>query len=149
MFLGVIYLGQRKYEEALKELELAISFNPNSAIVTRNHSLILRSIGQYEDAIEMAKKAMRLDPLSKDPRYSHELAGVYFFNRDFDHAVTEYEKALKLNPDFMTSYIGHTATYSLLGMDEKALAATEQLLRLNQYAVLKINHCDIVFISQV
>jgi len=31
----------------------------------------------------------------------------------------------------MTSYIGLTATYSLLGMDEKAHVAAEQLLRLN------------------
>jgi len=137
MFLGSIYLRQRKYEEALKESELAISLNPNSAIVARNHSFILRSIGRYEDAIEMAKKAMRLDPLSKDPRYAHELAGAYFYNRDFDLAVAEYEKALKLNPDFMASYIGLTATYSLLGMDEKAHAAAEQLLRLNPNLSLK------------
>ena len=137
MFLGVTYLNQRKYEEALKESDLAISLNPNSAIVARNHSFVLRSIGRYEDSIEMAKKAMRLDPLSKDPRYAHELAGAYFFNRDFDHAMAEYEKALKLNPDFMTSYIGLTATYSLLGMDEKAHAAAEQLLRLNPNLSLK------------
>jgi TolB-like protein/class 3 adenylate cyclase/Flp pilus assembly protein TadD len=137
MFLGVIYLAQRKYDEALKESELAISFDPNNAIIARNHSLILRSIGRYEDAIEMAKKAKRLDPQSKDPRYSHELAGAYFFNRDLDHAVAEYEKALKLNPDFMSSYIGLTATYSLLGMDEKAHAAAEQLLRLNPNLSLK------------
>jgi tetratricopeptide (TPR) repeat protein len=54
-----------------------------------------------------------------------------------DHAVAEYEKALKLNPDFMSSYIGLTATYSLLGMDEKAHAAAEQLLRLNPNLSLK------------
>jgi adenylate cyclase len=137
MFLGVTYLNQRKYEEALKESDLAISLNPNSAIVARNHSFVLRSIGRYEDSIEMAKKAMRLDPLSKDPRYAHELAAAYFSNRDFDHAKAEYEKALKLNPDFMTSYIGLTATYSLLGMDEKAHAAAEQLLRLNPNLSLK------------
>ena len=131
MILGVIYLMQRKYDEALKESELAISLNPNSAIVARNHSVILRGVGRYEDAIEMAKKAKRLDPLSRDPQYSQILGSSYFYKRDFDRAAVEYEKALKLNPDFMTSYIGLTATYSLLGMDEKAHAAAEQLLRLN------------------
>ena len=75
--------------------------------------------------------------LSKNPRYSHTLAGAYFFNRDFDRAVVEYEKAIKLNPDFMTSYIGLTATYSLLGMDEKAHAAAERLLKLNPNFSLK------------
>ena len=49
----------------------------------------------------------------------------------------KYEKALKLNPDFMSSYIGLTATYSLLGMDEKAHTAAEQLLRLNPNLSLK------------
>ena len=131
MILGVIYLMQRKYEEALKELELAISLNPNSANVARNYSLVLRSIGRYDDAIEMAIKAKRLDPLSREPRISHALGSAYFYKRDFDRAAVEYEKALKLNPDFMTSYIGLTATYSLLGMDEKAHAAAEQLLRLD------------------
>jgi adenylate cyclase len=137
MFLGVTYLHKRNFEEALKELEQAISFNPNSAIVARNYSFVLRSIGRYEDAMEMTKKAMRLDPLSRDPRYSHNLAGAYFFNRDFDQAAAEYEKALKLNPDFMSSYMGLTASYSLLGMDEKAHAAAEQLLRLNPNFSLK------------
>jgi tetratricopeptide (TPR) repeat protein len=85
----------------------------------------------------MAKKAKRLDPQSRDPRYSHELASAYFFNRDFNHAAAEYEKALKLNPEFMSSYIGLTATYSLLGMDKKAHAAAEQLLRLNPNLSLK------------
>ena len=131
MILGMIYLMQREYEEALKELELAVSLNPNSAQVARNYSGVLRSIGRYDDAIEMAKKAKRLDPLSRDPRYSHELAGAYFYKRDFDRAAVEYEKALKVNPDFMISYIGLAATYSLLGMDEKAHAAAEQLLRLD------------------
>jgi len=37
----------------------------------------------------------------------------------------------------MTSYIGLTATYSLLGMDEKAHATAEQLLRLNPNLSLK------------
>jgi TolB-like protein/Tfp pilus assembly protein PilF len=137
MFLGIIYLAQRKYDEALKESELAISFDPNSAIIARNHSFILRSIGRYEGAIEMARKAMRLDPMSKDPRYHHALASSYFLNRNFDQAAAEYEKALRLNPDFMTSYIGLTASYSLLGMDEKAHAAAEQLLRLNPNLSLK------------
>ncbi len=131
MILGTIYMMQRKYEEALKELELAISLNPNSAIVARNHAYILRSIGSYDDAIKMAKKAIRLDPLTSDPRYSNALGSSYLLNRNFDSAVAEYEKALKLNPDFMTSYIGLTVAYSSLSMDEKAHAAAEQLLRLN------------------
>ena len=67
----------------------------------------------------------------------YALASAYFFNRDFNHAAAEYEKALKLNPEFMSSYIGLTATYSLLGMDKKAHAAAEQLLRLNPNLSLK------------
>jgi adenylate cyclase len=129
--LGMIYMMQRKYEEALKELELAISLNPNSAIVARNHAMILRSIGRYDDSIKMAKKAIRLDPLTSDPRYSYALGSSYLLNRDFDRAVVEYEKALKLNPDYMFCYIGLTVAYSSLSMDEKAHAAAEQLLRLN------------------
>jgi adenylate cyclase len=137
MFLSIIYAGQKKYDEALKESELAISFDPNSAIIARNHSTILRFIGRYEDAIAVAKKATRLDPLSKNPRYHQTLASAYFYNRNFDQAAAEYEKALKIDPDFMTSYIGLTATYSLLGMDEKAHATAEQLLRLNPNLSLK------------
>jgi tetratricopeptide (TPR) repeat protein len=76
-------------------------------------------------------------PMSKDPRYHHALAASYFLNRNFGQAAAEYEKALRLNPDFMTSYIGLTATYSLLGMNEKAHAAAEQLLRLNPNLTLK------------
>ena len=52
----------RHWEEAIKECNKAISFNPNSAEAYNNRGLAKFELGQYEEAIKDYDEAIRLSP---------------------------------------------------------------------------------------
>ena len=57
----IIYL-ERRYEEAIMEIERAITQDPNDARSNWNMARALTAGGRPEEAIEHAKMALRIDP---------------------------------------------------------------------------------------
>jgi len=57
----IIYL-ERRYEEAIAEIERAIALDPNDARSNWNMARALTAGGKPEEAIEYAKMALRIDP---------------------------------------------------------------------------------------
>jgi tetratricopeptide (TPR) repeat protein len=53
---------ERRYEEAITEIERAITLNPNDARSNWNMARALTAGGRPEEAIEYAKMAFRIDP---------------------------------------------------------------------------------------
>jgi tetratricopeptide (TPR) repeat protein len=53
---------ERRYEEAITEIERAIILNPNDARSNWNMARALTAGGRPEEAIEYAKMAFRIDP---------------------------------------------------------------------------------------
>jgi len=60
--LGVIYLEQKNYKDAIEALSEAIKLDPGSASRYFNLSFALNAEGDKKEAILNAKKALRLDP---------------------------------------------------------------------------------------
>ena len=61
--LGEIYLWKKHYEKAVAEQEKAIALSPNDADLISGLGGILNWAGRPEEAIELVKKAMRLNPM--------------------------------------------------------------------------------------
>src|SRR5262249_18579885 len=59
---GLIKLLQKQYAQATAEIERALALDPNSAVGYNHLSNLLTAVGRPEEAIEAAKKAVRLDP---------------------------------------------------------------------------------------
>jgi TolB-like protein len=76
----------------------AISLNPNYATNYQWYGLLLSISGKYDEAIDHLKKAMELDPTSLI--IPTNLSETYVANKQFDLAVSAYEIAAKINPDF-------------------------------------------------
>jgi len=53
---------ERRYEEAILEIERAIALEPNDARSNWNMSRALTAGGRPEEGIEYAKHALRIDP---------------------------------------------------------------------------------------
>jgi adenylate cyclase len=60
--LGFVKLWQKQYAQATAEIERALTLDPNSAPGYGNLAALLMSVGRPEEAVEAAKKALRLDP---------------------------------------------------------------------------------------
>ena len=49
----------------------------------------------------------------------------------YQEAITQYKKALRIAPNNIIAHLALAATYSLLGRDEEARAEAEEVLRIN------------------
>jgi tetratricopeptide (TPR) repeat protein len=60
------------------------------------------------------------------------LGRSYYLGRQYNEAISSFEKALKLNPNYSEAYRGIGACYRQLEMYDKSLLALEKALELTQ-----------------
>ncbi len=96
---GMILAYQQKPEEGVAYYRRAIKFNPNYATVQSwMANLLEESLGGYEEAYDLRKKALLLDPLSK-PARSHKVLEDIARNQ-FTEADQNLEKLSSFAPAF-------------------------------------------------
>ena len=98
---GVELAQQNKYEDAIKEFNLAIQANPKNANAYVNRGSIFRTLHaqdqQYDDAIKDFTKAIEVAP--KDPAGYLERGQTLVLQKQFTEALTDLNKAAELKPD--------------------------------------------------
>lgn len=125
--LGHIYLWKREHQKAIFATERAISLEPNNADWLVCMGDILAWGGKPERAPELIKKAMRLNP--KYPgSYLWSLGHPHFLMKQYEEAISLFNRALNLNPNFHPSNFYLAAIYSELRQTKKARAQVTELL---------------------
>jgi len=126
--LGHVYLWQREHKKAIFETEKAIALEPNNADWLIGLGDILSWDDQPEKALELIIKAMRLNP--KYPcAYLWSLGHPYFLMKQYEEAISSFNRALNMNPNYHPSHFYLAAVYSELGQTEKARFQVEELLK--------------------
>jgi TolB-like protein/DNA-binding winged helix-turn-helix (wHTH) protein len=114
-----------KYEEALEEIDKAITLNPNDPYNFTMKAAIMNQIGLPKEAELNALRAIRLNP--KNASIHIGLLGVSLFHQDrFIEAAEAFEKAAMLEPYYEWNYLSLAATYGHLGELLKAKTALEK-----------------------
>jgi TolB-like protein/DNA-binding winged helix-turn-helix (wHTH) protein/Tfp pilus assembly protein PilF len=109
------------WQEADKEFERAIALNPNSASAHFLFSAYyLTPMGDSERALAEMKKALELDPRS--PLYTGYVGLEYFYARQYDKALEQYQKSAELYPDFYITHYWLAWLYSQRGQYPDAIA---------------------------
>jgi len=126
--LGAIYALRREFDEATAEFELAISLNPNSAIAYDDWGRSLTYAGRPEEAIDLIKKAARLDP---SVTRSMALGNAYREAGQYEEALAEYKNCIKNNPNNIFAHMNVAGIYALTGRYEEAREAWSEVLRLD------------------
>jgi TolB-like protein/predicted Zn-dependent protease len=91
------YYGERDYDRALAEFEIARRDLPNDAGIFRAISAIERRQGNWKQSIEHREKAASLSPT--DPVLWENLGTTYAAMRDFPAAVKAFDRAASLAPN--------------------------------------------------
>ncbi len=99
----------------------AIELNPGSDLAHREYSNFLLAMGHIEKAIEQARIAQSLDPLSVYG--THQLGWSLLATGRFSEAAIEFRKALDLNPTWVWGNIKLGMAAALMGDKEKAISA--------------------------
>jgi TolB-like protein/class 3 adenylate cyclase/Tfp pilus assembly protein PilF len=138
MIIGNIYLLMRKYDLAIKEIERAIAFNPNSAQGYVYLGQTLSYAGRTEEGIESIKKGMRLSPFQLSENYWN-LAIAYREAGRYEESIAEYKRTLKLNPNNGLAYMAMSITYALANRFEEAHEAYSEALKIDpKYSFEKV-----------
>ena len=128
--LGNVYLWKKQHEQAIAELERAISLDPNNADWLAGLGGVLVWADRAEEAIELIGKAMTLNPIFP-PNYLWNLGHAFLQTKRFDKAISTLKRAIKQNPDFWPSHILLAASYSAAGRTEEGRAEAAETLRIN------------------
>jgi adenylate cyclase len=125
--LGYIYLLDRQYEKAIAEAEQAVAISPNSAEVRHHMANIFNFVGKREEAINLSKQAIRLNPFPQI-YYLTTLGDALCLAGQYEDAIEAHKKALHLNPKHSFSMLNLAVAYSLSGREEEARAMAEEFL---------------------
>jgi adenylate cyclase len=129
-FIGYLYTLKRDYDKAIAEGEKAVALDPGGADAHAWLGSSLNFADNPKEAIPLFEKAIRLNPFGPtwyflNFGHSYRLIGQY------QEAITQYKRALRVAPNNIMAHLSLAATYSLSGRGEEARAEAEEVLRLN------------------
>jgi len=128
--LGQVYLQKMQHDQAIAEAERAVALDPNGAESYVYLAIILRFSGRAEEAVEVVKKAMRLNP--RYPAfYQYVLGMTYCQVGRYEGAITAQKETLVRNPNLLFVQICLAACYSMAGQDEEARARVQEIRRIS------------------
>ncbi|HEV8711804.1 MAG TPA: tetratricopeptide repeat protein [Candidatus Binatia bacterium] len=128
--LGFVYQQKNQHDRAIAEGERAVTLDPNDSENYRRLVGILGLAGRAEEAIVMAKAAMRLNP-HYPPSYIEALGMAYHQAWRNEEAIATFKRLLVYNPNHMSAHLGLTCSYSDLGRYEEARAQAAEILRVS------------------
>jgi TolB-like protein/DNA-binding winged helix-turn-helix (wHTH) protein/Tfp pilus assembly protein PilF len=124
--LGLIApLTDWNWADSKKHFERALILNPNYA--TAHHwyaEAYLMPMGQVENALAELRTAQTLDPLS--PVITTDLGKDLYLARRYDEAVIQLQRALELDPNFVSAHNWLSDTYLEKKMYAEAVTELEK-----------------------
>ena len=94
--LGIVFLNQGKYQEAISHLNEALRINPNYAKAHNNLGNVFLNQGKYQEAIPHLNEALRINPNYAKAHYN--LGNAYLMIGNHGFALKEYEILKTMNP---------------------------------------------------
>lgn len=107
------YHGYLDYANALLQLEKASRFAPNHPEYLFLKALVVRRMGNLDQAIELFQAALNSDPLNYE--YYGDLIETYAFIGKFEEAIKYSDKQIHIDPSNPLGYEIKTFTYLLQG----------------------------------
>jgi TolB-like protein/DNA-binding winged helix-turn-helix (wHTH) protein/Tfp pilus assembly protein PilF len=102
--LGQIkFLYEWDFPEADKEFQLAVHINPSSVRAQEAYAEFLNAIGRPNEAIERARQAQRVDPLSLAA--ITDLGWQLYFARRYDEAIAQASKAREMDSNYFPAHV--------------------------------------------
>ena len=116
------YWGNRDYQAALAEFEIAMRALPNDSQLIEGVAYIRRRQGRFEEAVTNLERALEFQPQSD--WIAAELAETYTVMRRYEEADRYYQRAITLVPDQPFPYQRRAHNYLLWRGDVDAARRT-------------------------
>ena len=116
------------FTEAEAELRQGLALDPNSAYAHEVYSWYLVTVGRTQDAVPQGQRAVELEPMS--PLANVSLQESYYYARDYDRAVEQAAKTLKIDQNYNEGLGILGATYEAMGNYRQAVEQWAKIVRL-------------------
>ncbi len=127
--MGIAYDTVGRYEDAKKEIEIAIVMNPRYAEAYNNLAVTLYKMGKSEEAINALKKAIELN--SEYAEAHNNLGNIFASLKRYEDAIKELRQAIKLNPGFAGAHNNLGSIYAEQKRNDEAIKEFKEAIRLN------------------
>ncbi len=128
--LGKVYYDRNSYREAKeywgKAVELTVNHDPD---FYNNLAVVYKKLKEYDKAIDMAEKAIELDP--DKPEYRYFLGKMLYDQKYYKEAQKHLEKHAEIKPDNIDTYIVLTGVYAKQEKFDKGIEACNKILAID------------------
>jgi tetratricopeptide (TPR) repeat protein len=124
LVLAHVLLQKRDFEGALEAASTATDVRPSCDVAFGIAASVMRYLGRWEEAIELAGRAMRLSPLLAD-WYQCVIANAYFVGRDYRMAASTAEGVISEREDHVDALLTLAASQAALGFERHASATLD------------------------
>jgi len=108
------------WKGAVESYKKALELEPGNATIYIRYSATLADVGRYKEALPLADKAVRLDPVSTSSL--HNLGWTNLVASNFQKSADAFQIALDLHPAWVWGYIKQAYAYIFMNQYDKALA---------------------------
>ena len=123
-----------KYDKALADFNLAISYKPKDDYLYSERGETYNSLGQYERAIEDFNQALIINPGNSHAYYRR--GNAYKDLKKFSQAINSYNKAIKLFPSHIPYLAERANAFLSLAMEHSKNKGKNKAIK---YAKFSIN----------
>jgi len=129
---ATIKMVLRRHAAALADFDVALKFEPRSAVALRGRGEAKRVLGRCAEALEDLDEALRLEPSTAAGAATHRWRGqAYLQLGRAVEALADFEAALAIDPQSALARTGRATAQLVLGCPAEALADFSIALRLD------------------
>jgi tetratricopeptide (TPR) repeat protein len=119
------------WEGAIASYKKALELDPGNATIYIRYSTTLADLGRYKEALPLADKAVKLDPVSISSL--HNLGWVNLLAGNYKKSTEAFGKALELHPTWVWGHIKKALGHISMKEYDKALYDAESAEQLFKY----------------
>jgi adenylate cyclase len=131
--LGMLAMStedSNRFNRAIEYREKALELAPNDYVVVWGYGSVLYKAGEPERAIEILKRALRMNP-SKTIALSWTIAEAQLIAERYNDVIETSNMAIDRQPDALYPHVFLAAAYSATGQPEKAKVEATKVLSID------------------
>jgi tetratricopeptide (TPR) repeat protein len=124
----MIYMARGEKKKARSEIELLQKQFPNDPALYFVKGVMHRLDGEYDESLKAFEKLTRLDPAARAVA-AYNRARIYIYKREFEKALEELDKGVKVEPNHPMLKIFRSGVYYYQGKHDEAIELLSGVLK--------------------
>ncbi len=126
--LGILYAKKENFADAIKYLQLAVTYQPSNSILQLHLANVLKAQGLFDQAIIILQKTIR-----DNPNYVsalNNLGTLFYAQEKFPEAIEAFSSVIQKEPNFIDAYYNLGLAFNKQNLFDEAVKTYRKLLEL-------------------